>query len=446
MKRFSKNIVKLSSIAAVLLVATPVAAQQTLVSDEVLSEDFQDFRGEGLAPGGADGTLDSDVWKIRLSPSIETDFGYTSTEPELSRGVNPGTSGTGGLWAYTIGPDEYALGAQPTGSVFTDGHFETHIINGTGSSLDTIDIAFDFCWLNKRDRSQFFRGQVRYPSGTGMNTSFFFQGATPGPQDDDPQWECERIESTVDLSSSPLMPDATAEIRWFSNDSDGETASGTRDALALNNVLIATTRCGNGIISEGDVCDDGDATGETECPYGVPTCTACNADCSAEIDLTGPFCGDGIVHEDEGEECDPADEDGPECTEECELVDDPDADVGNGGGDAGHDAGNGDDTGVADAGPSDDVGTSDDAGHQADAGTSDDAGHREDAGTSDDAGDQADAGSSLDAGTTDDYPNPDAEAGCGCSTSTTNSPFAPLGWLAIVGLALLKVRRSKAGE
>lgn len=435
MARYKTKAIQLASLVALFMISPPVAAQQTLLSDGVLAEDFQDFRGEGLAPGGAGGRLDANVWRVRLSPSIDTDFGYTSTENELARGVNIGTSGTGGLWAYTIGPDEYALGAQPTGTVFTDGHFETHVTNGTGGALDSIDIAFDFCWFNKQARSQFFRGQVRYPGTSGMNTSFFFMGATPGPADPDPQWECERVETTVDLTSSPLMPGATAEIRWFSNDLEGDPATGARDAVALNNVIIATTRCGNGVVSTGDACDDGTAQPVTECPYGVPTCSACSADCSMVTDLTGPYCGDGLVQPEHGEECDPAEPGGPECTQECELVDDP-----GGPGDAGDpepDVGVGDDTGVPDAGGGLDAGTSDDVG-----GGGGDPGDELDAGTSDDAEHRADVGSSLDSGSTDEAPMIGPEAGCDCSLAGGSSPGA-LGLIVLIGVVLLRVRRRK---
>ena len=72
--------------------------------------------------------------------------------------------------------------------------------------------------------------------------------------------------------------------------------------------------CGDGVVDVDalEVCDDGNTITETQCPYGTPTCTACSADCSEVLSLTGPFCGDGqtdLGHE----ECD----DGNTCTETC---------------------------------------------------------------------------------------------------------------------------------
>jgi cysteine-rich repeat protein len=42
------------------------------------------------------------------------------------------------------------------------------------------------------------------------------------------------------------------------------------------------------------VCDDGNTVTETSCPYGTPTCMKCDAACQTTLNLTGPYCGDGI--------------------------------------------------------------------------------------------------------------------------------------------------------
>ena len=69
--------------------------------------------------------------------------------------------------------------------------------------------------------------------------------------------------------------------------------------------------CGNGIVETGEVCDDGNAVTETACPYGQPTCVACNATCAQVLNLAGPYCGDGIVNG--GESCDGAQLGGSTC-------------------------------------------------------------------------------------------------------------------------------------
>jgi cysteine-rich repeat protein len=60
--------------------------------------------------------------------------------------------------------------------------------------------------------------------------------------------------------------------------------------------LAPVRMCGNGQVESGELCDDGNLVTETSCPYGIATCTRCNADCTAPLNLTGPLCGDGIVN------------------------------------------------------------------------------------------------------------------------------------------------------
>ena len=62
--------------------------------------------------------------------------------------------------------------------------------------------------------------------------------------------------------------------------------------------------CGDTDVESPEVCDDGNTSTETECAYGTATCTACSADCSAELSLTGRFCGDGATDGGDGEACD----------------------------------------------------------------------------------------------------------------------------------------------
>lgn len=55
--------------------------------------------------------------------------------------------------------------------------------------------------------------------------------------------------------------------------------------------------CGDGTVvaAAGEVCDDGNVVTESQCPYGTVFCTTCNASCSAQVQLLGPYCGDGIL-------------------------------------------------------------------------------------------------------------------------------------------------------
>ena len=64
------------------------------------------------------------------------------------------------------------------------------------------------------------------------------------------------------------------------------------------------SECGNGMVEEGEACDDGNEVEDDECT------NACQL----------PACGDGILHEGEGEACDDGNvEPGDGCTAACQL-------------------------------------------------------------------------------------------------------------------------------
>jgi hypothetical protein len=63
--------------------------------------------------------------------------------------------------------------------------------------------------------------------------------------------------------------------------------------------------CGDGVKTPDEVCDDG--TANNTGAYG-----RCNSDCTKR----GPFCGDGIVQADQGEQCDST----AGCTADCRRV------------------------------------------------------------------------------------------------------------------------------
>lgn len=93
---------------------------------------------------------------------------------------------------------------------------------------------------------------------------------------------------------------------------DGNTTTESQCAYGLGSCTACTAncgaqfsltgpRCGDGVVNGSgpdlEVCDDGNTTTETACPYGVTgTCTRCDETCDTSLALTGPFCGDGVVN------------------------------------------------------------------------------------------------------------------------------------------------------
>ena len=69
--------------------------------------------------------------------------------------------------------------------------------------------------------------------------------------------------------------------------------------------------CGDGIVNGTEECDDGNRAVES-CACGELACESCAANCTLQAGETA-FCGDGILHVDQNEECDYEDAGCNEC-------------------------------------------------------------------------------------------------------------------------------------
>jgi cysteine-rich repeat protein len=82
---------------------------------------------------------------------------------------------------------------------------------------------------------------------------------------------------------------------------------------------VCSPVCGDDQTVGSEACDDGNQTTETQCEYGTPTCSACTSDCSGELVLTGPYCGDGVVDV-ANEQCDAGPGGSESCSPNCEAI------------------------------------------------------------------------------------------------------------------------------
>lgn len=94
------------------------------------------------------------------------------------------------------------------------------------------------------------------------------------------------------------------------------------DGYACVNTMCVEDRgeCGDGVQSGSEACDDMNTETETMCPYGMATCTLCNADCTQALNLVGRFCGDRMV-EPGVEACDDGNADAcGACNADCTMA------------------------------------------------------------------------------------------------------------------------------
>ncbi len=74
------------------------------------------------------------------------------------------------------------------------------------------------------------------------------------------------------------------------------------NASCSHEMVLSGPYCGDNTLSDSEACDDGNTVTETQCPYGTSLCTRCDAICSESLNLMGPYCGDGT--QDSEEACD----------------------------------------------------------------------------------------------------------------------------------------------
>jgi cysteine-rich repeat protein len=111
----------------------------------------------------------------------------------------------------------------------------------------------------------------------------------------------------------PGSPGCTAQCTAFVGCGDGVVQAGeacddgnTEDCDECTAECVPVIGCGDGVVCGVEQCDDGNTA----------SCDGCSSACEPE---TGYLCGDGIIGESCGEECDPPTAEAPECNYLCRL-------------------------------------------------------------------------------------------------------------------------------
>ena len=170
-------------------------------------------------------------------------------------------------------------------------------------------------------------GVLNSNEGGACNESCEFPMCGNGIKDGNDECDNGAFNTNAPLSSFPTTPPPCREncalagcgdtiVDTPEDCDDGDTIdsqNGCSEGCKNNSV------CGNNTVEPlFETCDDGNIISETECSYGTPTCSLCNDDCSQELSLVGPYCGDGqkAVQED----CDDGNttDDSNGCSETCE--------------------------------------------------------------------------------------------------------------------------------
>ena len=77
-------------------------------------------------------------------------------------------------------------------------------------------------------------------------------------------------------------------------------------------------RCGDAIVDEGEECDDGSDNGKTDCEYDIKSCDVCTTECKKQAGIAA-YCGDGVKQD--NEKCDDGNTaNGDYCSADCKTV------------------------------------------------------------------------------------------------------------------------------
>ena len=387
--------------ASMMLVATPAAADVAFGPMVVI--DFSEFDGTGFDPNPAVGQLDSDDWSVVLEAGLEVPFGGTGDTFGFARGLGTGEVDDTGIWAFDVdGAGLIALGVQPGSSTFTPGMMILRLVNNSGAPVSGFQVDHTVWVYNDQLRSNSFNLLASSDNVTFTQVGDDF--ASPADADAD-GWTANE-QTTIITPTDPIAPGNRYYIAWEGSDFTG--SSGSRDEFGLEGITIRLLDvCGNGLIEDGEGCDDGlDNSDEG----------ACLVECEAAQ------CGDGHLFEGV-EECDDGNvEDGDGCGADCSVEDGTtDSGTGTGGED---ESGPGSDSNGDEDGTGDTTDTIDptETGPTATAASATTSATESDTDTDTDGGD---------GGADDD------EAGCACRSGNSGAPI-----FGLFVLGMLRRRRN----
>lgn len=217
-----------------------ISFRQVAISDIVLTgigvtvtEDYNDYRGSGFAPGAlpATGQLDSNTYRATGFSDGNGVFGGTHTTGDFARGTSTGGISTGGTYAFELAPSDFAVGVQPTADDFTPGTFTIRVSNQTGSAIKGFNIQAEGWTLNDQNRSSRWVFAVSTDDSTYFDIFVFDSDELA---DSTPAWEVTPFGGFVPFIS-PLANGGQFFIRITGDDLAG---TGSRDEFALDNLAI----------------------------------------------------------------------------------------------------------------------------------------------------------------------------------------------------------------
>ncbi len=137
----------------------------------------------------------------------------------------------------------------------------------------------------------------------------------------EPGWSCVGAPSVCTESCGDgLLAGSEACDDGNAANGDGCSSACTLEPgwICVGQPAVCTEDCGDALVVGSETCDDGSTVTES-CDYGLISCLVCDASCQ-EVPGATRFCGDGVLHGEDGEACDDGNiSDGDGCSMLCQT-------------------------------------------------------------------------------------------------------------------------------
>jgi hypothetical protein len=189
------------------------------------------FTGTGFAAVPAAGQLDANAFAIEGLQDATTIFGEEQSGNDFGKGISSGGTSSGGIYAFEVAANDYALGIQPTGNDFTPGTIHFQFTNNTGVIVTDLSLAYEVYFFNNETRSNDFICSYGPDTSnlTALSESRIFSGLE---SDSVPVWERNLV--AIDVTGLSIPAGGNYVISWTSTDEGG----GSSDEIAIDNIQI----------------------------------------------------------------------------------------------------------------------------------------------------------------------------------------------------------------
>jgi hypothetical protein len=194
-----------------------------------VNNDF--FAGTGFAAVLTAGQLDANAFAIQGLQDATTIFGEEQSGNDFGKGISSGGNSSGGIYAFEIAANDYALGIQPTGNDSIPGTIHLQFTDNTGAIATDVSLAYEVYFFNNETCIKDFI--CSHGSDTSDLIALSESRICSGLESDAvPAWE--RNVVVIELIGLSIPAGGTYIIAWTSIDEGG----GSSYEIVLDKVRI----------------------------------------------------------------------------------------------------------------------------------------------------------------------------------------------------------------